>query len=193
MTKTRRTLFLLPAVLVLAMAAATMVVLVRSQAVDVSPVSLPLALPAAGVVPEFELAADNRMFLQLGASAPMAAAVLAVDAAPARRPSSPVSAPAVAAAQQQTVRKVMVSKGRRVVRNVPVTPKPAVDEAAPVPRTARFDMSQNGKRMTADEFDAWMKAQGIRVASGAPKPVVAPVPAPEPAPANCGPDKDKAC
>lgn len=32
----------------------------------------------------------------------------------------------------------------------------------------RFDMSQNGRRMTADEFDAWMKAKGIRVASGKP-------------------------
>ena len=32
----------------------------------------------------------------------------------------------------------------------------------------RFDMSQNGKRMTAVEFDAWMKAKGIRVATGKP-------------------------
>lgn len=30
----------------------------------------------------------------------------------------------------------------------------------------RFDMSQNGRRMTAAEFDAWMKAKGIRVAKG---------------------------
>jgi hypothetical protein len=35
----------------------------------------------------------------------------------------------------------------------------------------RFDMNQNGKRMTADEFDAWMKAKGVRVAKGAPAPV----------------------
>lgn len=27
----------------------------------------------------------------------------------------------------------------------------------------RFDMSQGGKRMTADEFDAWMKSRGVRV------------------------------
>ncbi|RDZ29627.1 hypothetical protein DX914_00555 [Lysobacter silvisoli] len=32
----------------------------------------------------------------------------------------------------------------------------------------RFDMEQNGRRMTADEFDAWMKARGVRVAKGAP-------------------------
>jgi hypothetical protein len=35
----------------------------------------------------------------------------------------------------------------------------------------RFNMEQNGKRMTADEFDAWMKAKGVRVAKGAPAPV----------------------
>jgi len=38
----------------------------------------------------------------------------------------------------------------------------------------RFNMTQNGRRMTADEFDAWMKAKGIRVAKGAPKPAVDP-------------------
>lgn len=43
------------------------------------------------------------------------------------------------------------------------------DPAAYKPQTAydntpwRFDMNQNGKRMTADEFDAWMKARGVRV------------------------------
>lgn len=31
----------------------------------------------------------------------------------------------------------------------------------------RFEMSQNGKRMTADEFSAWMRARGLRVAKGA--------------------------
>ncbi len=43
-----------------------------------------------------------------------------------------------------------------------------------VPKTAhdnspyRFDMTQNGRRMTAEEFDAWMKSRGIRVATGKP-------------------------
>lgn len=46
------------------------------------------------------------------------------------------------------------------------------DPAAYKPKTEfdntpwRFDMSQNGKRMTADEFDAWMKARGLRVVGG---------------------------
>lgn len=53
---------------------------------------------------------------------------------------------------------------------------PAASPAAPVsdgagykPETPydnrpwRFNMTQNGKRMTADEFDAWMRARGVRV------------------------------
>jgi hypothetical protein len=53
----------------------------------------------------------------------------------------------------------------------------------------RFDMSQNGKRMTAEEFDAWMKARGVRVAKGAPG--TAPVPAPAPAETPKQPEKKK--
>lgn len=47
------------------------------------------------------------------------------------------------------------------------------DPAAYKPKTQfdntpwRFDMSQNGKRMTADEFSAWMQSRGVRVAKGA--------------------------
>ena len=43
------------------------------------------------------------------------------------------------------------------------------DPAAYKPKTQfdntpwRFNMTQNGKRMTADEFDAWMKSRGVRV------------------------------
>ncbi|MGH8038414.1 MAG: hypothetical protein ACREPD_11775 [Stenotrophomonas sp.] len=42
----------------------------------------------------------------------------------------------------------------------------------------RFNMSEGDKRMSADEFEAWMKSNGIRVAKGNPnatpaaKPVV---------------------
>src|SRR5690606_26297068 len=52
------------------------------------------------------------------------------------------------------------------------------DPAAYKPQTEfdntpwRFDMSQGGKRMTADEFSAWMESRGVRVAKG-----VAPAPA----------------
>ncbi|MCD9087935.1 hypothetical protein [Stenotrophomonas sp. SY1] len=37
----------------------------------------------------------------------------------------------------------------------------------------RFLMQQGEKRMSADQFDAWMKANGIRVAKGAPAPATA--------------------
>lgn len=71
------------------------------------------------------------------------------------------------------------------------TPAPGVvnpdDPAAYKPRTQfdntpwRFNMSQNGKKMTADEFSAWMKSRGVRVARGAGAPAV--VPASDGAPA----------
>jgi hypothetical protein len=51
----------------------------------------------------------------------------------------------------------------------------------------RFDMNQNGKRMTSVEFDAWMKAKGIRVATGKPGSENAPVAV------DCKPIKEKAC
>ena len=56
-------------------------------------------------------------------------------------------------------------------------PKSASVQAAPVPAKAapatgkhpnRFEMTRNGQRMTADDFDAWMKARGIRIAEGKP-------------------------
>ena len=51
-------------------------------------------------------------------------------------------------------------------------PAGVVDPATYKPQTQfdntpwRFDMNQNGKRMTAEEFDQWMKARGVRVAKG---------------------------
>ena len=68
------------------------------------------------------------------------------------------------------------------------------DPAAYKPKTQfdntpwRFDMSQGGKRMTADEFSAWMKAKGVRVAKGAPG---AAAPAPAPAPVVEAPKDEK--
>lgn len=58
------------------------------------------------------------------------------------------------------------------------------DPAAYKPRTEfdnapwRFDMTQNGKRMTADEFDAWMKARGVRVVGRKDAPAAAETTAP---------------
>jgi hypothetical protein len=74
--------------------------------------------------------------------------------------------------------------------------KPSVDDpAAYKPRTPfdntpwRFSMNQNGKRMTADEFDAWMRARGVRVVKAKPatEATVPPAPTAEPAPGKTPP------
>lgn len=74
----------------------------------------------------------------------------------------------------------------------------ANDPAAYKPQTQydntpwRFDMSQGGKRMTADEFSAWMKAKGVRVAKGAPgAATAAPAPVAEAEPAKAEEGKKK--
>ncbi len=60
-----------------------------------------------------------------------------------------------------------------VAAEQPVAASTAADAAAYKPRTEhdntpwRFNMEQDGKRMTADQFDAWMKSKGVRVAKGA--------------------------
>lgn len=54
------------------------------------------------------------------------------------------------------------------------------------PAAGRFNMTQNGKVMTADDFDAWMLSNGVSVVGGAaPK-----QPAPEPL---CVPTKKMPC
>lgn len=96
----------------------------------------------------------------------------------------------------QSVDQVLLRIRIESCRNVAMTtPAPSVvnpdDPAAYKPRTQfdntpwRFNMSQNGKNMTADEFSAWMKARGVRVARGANAPTLvpaAPTPTPEPQP-----------
>ncbi|MBZ0088428.1 MAG: hypothetical protein K8F33_10085 [Thermomonas sp.] len=79
--------------------------------------------------------------------------------------------------------------GCRAVASITPAAAPAanpVDPAAYKPETAydnrpwRFNMTQGGKRMTADEFDAWMKARGVRVVgrrdASSPAPEAAPAP-----------------
>lgn len=76
------------------------------------------------------------------------------------------------------------------------------DPAAYKPRTQydnapwRFNMNQNGKNMTADEFSAWMQSRGVRVAKGnaatqtpAPADPQAPAGAATPAPPASGDKK----
>ncbi|WP_159016699.1 septal ring lytic transglycosylase RlpA family protein [Cognatiluteimonas profundi] len=60
----------------------------------------------------------------------------------------------------------------------------AAAATTPNPAGERFDMRQDGRTMTADEFDAWMRARSMRVATGKPmrmpaasRPVAATAPA----------------
>ena len=70
-----------------------------------------------------------------------------------------------------------------LVASLPAQPAPAPPGAAAPPAAAgsdwRFDMHQDGRAMTADEFDAWMRSRRARVATGRPG-----VPDPRPAPAG---------
>jgi hypothetical protein len=95
-----------------------------------------------------------------------------------------------------TVEEAVTRLQRHTCAAVPVNaslPKPG-DPGAYQPKTAndntpwRFNMTQDGKRMTADEFDAWMKARGVRVVKG--PAAAAPAPAPA-APAPQEPPKKK--
>lgn len=84
----------------------------------------------------------------------------------------------------QVLLRMDIEKCRSVAKAmVPGAMPDSSDPAAYKPKTAfdntpwRFDMNQNGKRMTADEFSAWMKAKGVRVARGAAPVTPAPAPA----------------
>ena len=78
--------------------------------------------------------------------------------------------------ESQTVDEVLLRRRIESCRNVAIATPASVanpnDPGAYKPQTEfdntpwRFDMNQNGRRMTADEFDAWMKARGVRVARG---------------------------
>jgi len=92
-------------------------------------------------------------------------------------------------------------EGCRSVANAAPGASPGViDPASYKPQTQfdntpwRFDMNQNGKRMTAEEFDQWMKSRGVRVAKGAGAAAPATTPPAStttPAPAPAAPEPPK--
>ena len=154
------------------------------------------------------LAAAQDPCAELARQGQSRAAITATVAPELAAPRATLGAPSGVLAQAleeaQTADNVLLRMRLDKCQAVAAGPKPATpttaapgavnpnDPAAYKPKTAhdntpwRFDMSQNGKRMTADEFDAWMKARGVRVAKGAPKPAAAPVPATAPADAPKG-------
>lgn len=122
-------------------------------------VQQPLPLPATAVAP---VAAElGSRTSQLG----MPSGVLA-------------SAPDVSQSVDHVLLRLRIANCRESAKAMPVVATTAAatavaaaaanpdDPAAYKPRTEydnkpyRFDMTQNGKRMTADDFDAWLKANG---------------------------------
>jgi hypothetical protein len=110
---------------------------------------------------------------------------------------TPGSVLAQAYDESQTLDQVLLRIRIEACRDVAIaTPAPgavsADDPAAYKPRTEfdntpwRFNMSQNGRNMTADEFSAWMKSRGVRVARGS-APEAAPAIEPPAAPAGTPP------
>ncbi len=99
-----------------------------------------------------------------------------VEALPIATVAAAERAPGAVAAPSDSPRPFVPS----TVSGTPVTPAPAGEW--------RFDMVQDGRAMSADEFDAWMKARRARVATGkagipdtygAAAPSASPMPAPE--------------
>lgn len=43
---------------------------------------------------------------------------------------------------------------------------PSAPASVALGKSNRFEMTQNGRQMSARDFDAWMKARGIRIAKG---------------------------
>lgn len=104
------------------------------------------------------------------ASAPCGTPMLAPMPASLPTPEMQHSAPALASCVN------LLSYTQRLSQPVAAPSRAAAPAqgTAYVPKTQhdnspwRFDMNQNGRRMTSSEFDAWMKAKGIRVATGKP-------------------------
>ena len=131
--------------------------------------------------------------------------------APSHQLGAPTGVLAQAFDESQSIENVLFRiklEGCKPLANALPAVKPAdgvIDPSTYKPQTQfdntpwRFDMNQNGKRMTAEEFDQWMKARGVRVARGGSAPAAAPAtttPASattpsttEPAPASSEPPK----
>jgi hypothetical protein len=63
---------------------------------------------------------------------------------------------------------------------MPVAEKaPPASAPVAIGKSNRFEMTQNGRKMSARDFDAWMKARGIRIAKGAPSVKAPPKPQPK--------------
>jgi rare lipoprotein A len=82
----------------------------------------------------------------------------------------PQSSPAAAKATTQSAMDRLVAS----VPAIPAAGKPGPGATTAASSDYRFDMRQDGKAMSAAEFDAWMKSRQVRIATGKPgKPIPA--------------------
>ena len=138
---------------------------------SVTLVPAPPAAPAAAPAPAVQPTASVTLVPVVPAP-PAAAPAPDPPAAPVVPPPPAAIAPATASA---TLPPGMPAAAPAIPAPAAPTADAVIDPATYQKRTEfdntpwRFNMEQNGRRMTADEFTAWMEARGVRVARG-PKP-----------------------
>lgn len=149
-------------------------------------------LLSLAVLPLAAHAADCRS-LDSTAARPLQASVLAPVSPELTAPNYRLGTTAVlsrayddAQSADQVVLRLEIEKCQNVAMAAPAAGAvSANDPAAYVKQTEfdntpyRFNMTQGGKRMTADDFDAWLQANGYNVGSRRVDPNAAPAPAAE--------------
>ncbi|WP_343223488.1 hypothetical protein [Lysobacter sp. GX 14042] len=148
-------------------------------ATDIAPVAGELELPAqplgiaGGVLDQSltgDLSAEQVLYRQQLEGCAQLASVQPISGGAMEVPSVSGVPPMDAAPAEL---EVVPGAGAMVASATPAAPAPElIDAATYKPRTEfdntpwRFNMNQNGERMTADAFAAWMEAKGVRVAKG---------------------------
>jgi hypothetical protein len=102
----------------------------------------------------------------LAQAAAVAAAEEARIAQEAAKKAELASQKAIADKKSATKPPVQKKAPVAAAKPTPTQTEPAVTTAVSEPakpKSARFNMTQDGKKMTAEDFDAWMKSQGIRI------------------------------
>ncbi len=142
---------------------------------------LSIALLAPGLAQAMDCSSNIAQPLRPTTLAPIASELALAD--------NPLGAPSGVLSQtedaSQSVDQILLRiRIDRCQNNANLTPATGTvnpdDPAAYKPRTAfdntpwRFNMSQNGKNMTAAEFSAWMESKGVHVARGAAPAAVVP-------------------
>ncbi len=95
------------------------------------------------------------------------------DAKAKTKESAQLNSKAATNAQAKQAAKRSNAKTQLTKKPEPVQAQPTTEPSKP--REVRFNMTQNGKKMTPEDFDAWMKAQGIRIVPAKPVEAVPPV------------------